>query len=98
MHTHARGIPRGAQIDEKKFKVILFDIGIHQRLLGLDVPSHLTAGDLELVNKGSLAEVFTGLELIGNHPSPLKSALYYWHREARGSNAEIDYILQAPAA
>jgi uncharacterized protein len=97
MHTHARGIPLGAQVDEKKFKVLLFDIGIHQRLLGLDVPSHLTAGDLDLVNKGSLAEVFTGLELIGNHPSHMKSPLYYWHREARSSNAEIDYVIQQGA-
>ena len=97
MHTHARGIPLGAQVDEKKFKVLLFDIGIHQRLLGLDVPRHLTAGDLDLVNKGSLAEVFTGLELIGNHPSHMKSPLYYWHREARSSNAEIDYVIQQGA-
>jgi predicted AAA+ superfamily ATPase len=94
MHTHARGIPLGAQIEEKKFKVILFDVGVHQRLLGLDVPGHMTAGELELVNRGSLAEVFTGLELIGNHPSHVKPALYYWHREARGSNAEVDYVIQ----
>jgi predicted AAA+ superfamily ATPase len=97
MHSHARGIPLGAQVDEKKFKVLLFDIGIHQRLLGLDVPNHLTASDLDLVNKGSLAEVFTGLELIGNHPAHMKSPLYYWHREARSSNAEIDYVIQQGA-
>lgn len=94
VHTHARGIPLGAQVDEKKFKMILFDIGIHQRLLGLDVPAYLTATGLELVNKGSMAEVFTGLELIGNHPSHMKPALFYWHRESRGSNAEIDYVIQ----
>jgi predicted AAA+ superfamily ATPase len=97
VHTHARGIPLGAQVDEKKFKVILFDIGIHQRLLGLDVPSYLTATDLELVHKGSLAEVLTGLELTGNHPAHTRPALYYWHREARGSNAEIDYVIQQGA-
>jgi predicted AAA+ superfamily ATPase len=94
VHTHARGIPLGAQADEKKFKMILFDVGIHQRLLGLDIPAYLTATDLELVNKGSLAEIFTGLELIGNHPSHIKPALFYWHREARGSNAEVDYVIQ----
>jgi hypothetical protein len=97
VHTHARGLPLGAQVDDKKFKVILFDIGIHQRLLGLDVQGHLTADDLDLVNRGSIAEVFTGLELVGNHPSHMKSALYYWHREARGSNAEVDYVIQRGA-
>lgn len=97
VHTHARGIPLGAQVDEKKFKVILFDVGIHQRLLGLDVPAHLTAGEMELVNRGSIAEVFAGLELIGNHPSHIRTALHYWHREARGSNAEVDYVIQQGA-
>jgi predicted AAA+ superfamily ATPase len=94
VHTHARGIPLGAQVDERKFKVILFDIGIHQRLLGLDVPSHLTAGEVALVNRGSLAEVFAGLELIGHQPSHIRPALHYWHREARGSTAEVDYVIQ----
>ena len=97
IHTHARGIPLGAQVDDKKFKVLLFDIGIHQRLLGLDVPGYLTANSIDLVNRGSLAEVFTGLELIGNHPPHMKPALYYWHREARGSNAEVDYVIQQGA-
>jgi predicted AAA+ superfamily ATPase len=97
IHTHARGIPLGAQVDDKKFKVLLFDIGIHQRLLGLDVPGYLTANSINLVNRGSLAAVFTGLELIGNHPPHMKPALYYWHREARGSNAEVDYVIQKGA-
>jgi hypothetical protein len=29
----------------------------------------------------SLAEVFTGLELIGNSNPRIKPALHYWHRE-----------------
>jgi len=94
VHSHARGIPLGAQVDEKKSKVLLFDIGIHQRLLGLDVPRHLTAGEVELVNRGSLAEVFAGLELIGNQPAHIRPAIHYWHREARGSTAEVDYVIQ----
>ncbi len=93
-HTHGQGLPLGAQTDNRKFKVILFDIGIHQRLLGLDVPRYLTAGDLDLVNKGSMAEVFVGLELVGNHSPHGRPALYYWHRETRGSNAEVDYVIQ----
>jgi hypothetical protein len=80
-------MPLGAQVDVAKFKAVLFDIGIHQRLLGLDVPEYLTSSDLELVNRGSVAEVFTGLELVGNHPAHTRPTLHYWHREARGSNA-----------
>ena len=65
-----------------------------QRLLGLDVPSYLTASDLDLINKGSLSEVFVGLELIKYQPAHMHPSLYYWQREQRGSAAEIDYVIQ----
>jgi len=94
VHTHARGIPLGAQTDDRKFKAILFDIGVHQRLLGLDVPRHLTATDLDLVNRGSMAESFVGQEMVGNSSPRTRPSLYYWHREARASNAEVDYVIQ----
>jgi hypothetical protein len=97
VHTQARGIPLGAQVDETKFKAMLFDVGIHQRLLGLDVPEYLTTSDLELVNRGNVAEIFTGQELVGNHPAQTRPMLHYWHREARGSNAEVDFVIQQGA-
>ena len=93
-HTSARGLPLGAQVNPKKFKVILFDIGIHQRLLGLDLREYLISNDFEVVNRGHLAEVLVGLELIANAPPASRPALYYWQREARGSNAEVDYVIQ----
>jgi hypothetical protein len=97
VRTQARSIPLGAQVDETKFKAMLFDVGIHQRLLGLDVPEYLTSSDLELVNRGGVAEVFTGLELVGNHPAQTRPMLHYWYREARGGNAEVDFVIQQGA-
>ncbi len=93
-HTSARGFPLGAQMDPMKFKVLPVDIGIHQRVLGLDMADHLVASEVDLVNKGSLAEVFVGLELIHNDSPHIEPALHYWHREARGSQAEVDYVIQ----
>lgn len=98
VHTHARALPLGAQVEEKKFKALLFDIGIHQRILGLNLPEYLVAQDVEIVNKGSLAEVFVGLELVKNHAACTRPGLYYWHRESRGSNAEVDYVIQQGTA
>lgn len=92
-HTSARGIPLDAQVDSAKFKVLPVDIGIHQRVLGLDMADHLVARDVDVVNKGSLAEVFVGLELIHNGLPYTQPALYYWHRETRGSQAEVDYVI-----
>lgn len=93
-HTSAGGIPIGAQINPKKFKVILFDLGIHQRLLDLDLSEHILKKPVELISKGNLAELFVGLELLAYHEPDSRPQLYYWHREARASNAEIDYVIQ----
>ena len=93
-HTSANGIPLGAQIDHKKFKTNLFDIGIQQRLMGLDLSELLVSDDFNVINKGSLAETFTALELLAYGNPRIKQNLYYWHREARSSNAEVDFVIQ----
>ncbi len=92
-HSSAGGIPLGAQINPKRFKTLPMDLGLHQRLLGLDLQEILT-DDAHLINKGSLAEVFVGLELCSSSAPESKRQLYYWHREGRSSNAEVDYIIQ----
>lgn len=93
-HSAARGIPLGAQSNPRQFKALLFDAGMHLRLLGLDMSELLLADVAGLVNKGSLAEVFVGLELLHNGPVYMRPELHYWHREARGSCAEVDYVIQ----
>ena len=93
-HTHARGIPLGAQTNPKKFKVIPSDLGLAQRLLGLKLSDHITKSPQNLINKGSLAEIFVGLELVAHHSPSSRPELYYWHREQPASNAEVDYVIQ----
>jgi predicted AAA+ superfamily ATPase len=44
--------------------------------------------DFDAVNKGAIAEQYCGLELLK------AERLYYWHREALNSNAEVDYLAQ----
>jgi uncharacterized protein len=92
-HTSANGIPLGAEADDKKRKLILFDTGIFQRILGMNAGEFLL-GDFNTINKGAIAEMFVGLELL-KYRSPLQQEqLYYWHRETASSNAEIDYVIQ----
>jgi predicted AAA+ superfamily ATPase len=67
-HTSARGIPLGAQINRKRFKVIPYDTGIYQRLLGLNLAEYILTDFPSLVNRGSLAEIYVGLELLANRP------------------------------
>ncbi|RLD39968.1 MAG: hypothetical protein DRI89_12990 [Bacteroidetes bacterium] len=93
-HSSASGLPLGAGVRPNKFKVILFDHGIFQRILGLNLSNHLLANDFSTINKGNLAEQFVGMEFIKYFSPHARPQLYYWHREKRGSNAEVDYLLQ----
>jgi predicted AAA+ superfamily ATPase len=93
-HSSANGIPLGAEIDPKKRKILLFDTGIFQRLLGLNIAELLFSTEFNLINKGSLAELFVGLELLKSGSCYQQNSLYYWQREALNSNAEVDFLIQ----
>ena len=93
-HTSANGIPLGAEVNQKQRKFLLLDTGIFQRLQGLNIGELLIENDFDAINKGSIAEQFTGLELLKASPSYRPEELYFWHREAKSSNAEVDYVIQ----
>ena len=62
--------------------------------MGLDLAEHLIKDKVQLINKGNLAEVFTGIELVAGSSPLVSDPLYYWHREKRASSAEVDYVIQ----
>jgi predicted AAA+ superfamily ATPase len=94
VHSSCNGVPLGAESNNKKRKNLVFDTGIFQRILGLDVASVLLKDDFEVINKGNIAELFVGLELIKLGSCYEKKSLYYWHRESKNSQAEVDYVIQ----
>jgi predicted AAA+ superfamily ATPase len=94
VHSSANGLPLGSETNPKKFKIILYDHGISQRILGLDFSKQLLLGNFDFVNKGNIAEQFVGNELIKYSGKNLRPYLYFWQREKRGSMAEVDYIIQ----
>jgi predicted AAA+ superfamily ATPase len=93
-HTSANELPLGAEINTKKQKILLLDTGIFQRLLGLPLADLLIGDDISLINKGNIAELFTGLELLKSGSCYEQKNLYYWHRESKGSNAVVDFVIQ----
>ena len=93
-HSSSNGLPLGAEINNKKRKLLLIDTGIFQRMIGLDVASILTENDFESINKGAIAELNVGLELMKSVSPYQKNELYYWQRETKGSQAEIDFVIQ----
>jgi len=90
----ANGIPLGAEANYKKQKMIVFDTGILQSVLGLDISDLFLSNDFDVVNKGSIAEQFVGLELLKSASCYMSENLYFWSREKSQSNAEVDYIIQ----
>ena len=74
--------------------MLLLDTGIFQRLLGLNISDILLEDNFDVINKGAIAEQFVGLELLKYASCYLPQHLYFWHREAKSSNAEVDYLAQ----
>lgn len=91
-HTSGQGIPLGAQADLERYKVILLDIAFTQQLLGLDIKGWFLTPESTFVNQGELVESFVGQEMLAYTSSNMRNSLYYWQRESRGSEAEVDYL------
>lgn len=96
-HSSANGIPLGAEINEKYRRMILLDTGLLQRILNLDISDILSSNDIQVVNRGAIAETFIGTELVKSASCYSPYPLYCWHREKAGSNAEVDYVVQLGA-
>lgn len=94
-HSSGQGLPLGAGANTKIFKVLFLDTGLLQQHAGLRLADFLVAQDTEMLNKGHIAEIFAGLEMIKYESSKSRPQLYYWHRETRGSTAEVDYLFNA---
>jgi len=93
-HTSGQGIPLGSGVNYKVFKALLHDNGIFQQLSGLRLSELLIANNIDVLNKGNIAEAFTGTEMIKYSGAFEKGQIYYWHREKRGSTAEVDYLIE----
>ncbi len=94
LKSASNGIPLGAEVDPSDFKVIFLDCALAQTILGLDLKPWLLQPQKEFVNKGALIEAFLGQELLAYSNPVQRSGLYYWRRNTKGSEAEIDYVIQ----
>lgn len=93
-HSNATGIPLGATLNSKIFKIIFLDIGLLCSALGLDQLEIIKGPDWAWINRGSLAEQFIGQSLLKLHPSYHIPELFYWVREKAQAAAELDYVWQ----
>ncbi len=90
-HTSGHVYPLNAEINEKKFKVFFFDIGIAHRLLGLDLAEWVTT-PFEMDYLGESAEQLVAQEFIAYSNPSKPCEIYYWCIESKTGNAEVDFI------
>ena len=84
------GIPLEANASEKKFKTVFLDIGLMSNLCGFYADKTIDKKKFTAAYNGKMAEQFAGQEL----RSALDRDLFYWSREAHGSSAETDYLIE----
>lgn len=92
-HTAANGVPLGAEVDERQFKVLCLDVGLMATATGFAAHELGPEEDLMMVHRGALAEQLVGQQLLYSGLSWEPPQLFYWMREKQGSSAEVDYVL-----
>ncbi len=91
--TSGAGLPLAAGVKENFFKMIFLDVGLMHAINGI-YSETIKEKDLTAIYKGAVAEQYTGQEIIATQNHNIKPELYYWAREAKNSNAEIDYLIE----
>lgn len=81
-------IPLAAEVKDKAFKQIFLDVGLVNRFLGDDLSF------ARMTTEGGVSEQIVGQMLRCLFPFYIEPSLYYWQREEKGSNAEIDYLIE----
>lgn len=99
-HTSANGLPLGAEVNEKFTKYLYLDSGLLLSVLNLDfggVPDMneliIAGSETDLVNKGKLAELSVGWELVKASNFRHRYELFYWENLSNGATSEVDYVI-----
>lgn len=91
--TTGAGVPLAAGVKEAYFKVLFLDVGLFHAISGIYAETAMEK-DFNSIIKGAVTEQFTGQEIIAYQNPYSRPDLYYWCRDARNSNAEIDFLIE----
>ena len=92
-HASGAGVPLMATMNKRKFKIAYIDVGLMQNALGLQAAT-VSTDNIMQINAGSVAEQFVAQELTALVDPYTDNKLHFWAREVRGSNAEVDYLIE----
>lgn len=99
-HSAGNGLPLGFQSNDKFRKYIYLDSGLMLSMMDVDLggarelTETIVAGAAsDLVNKGGVAEMVLGWELVKYSMPISRCDLFYWENTADGASSEVDYLV-----
>lgn len=92
-HSDCTARPLGATKSEDIQKALFLDVGLMSRAMEVRWNHVAKLDERALCNEGAIAEQYIGQELLYRRGSQEKPSLYYWLREKKAGNAEVDYVI-----
>lgn len=94
-HANATSIPLRSHKDETTFKLYFLDVGLVSALQRMPWTDFNDIFSKDLVFKGALAEQFVAQHLYYSSEGSMEPELFYWLRDRKKQNAEVDFIYPA---
>ncbi len=90
----ASGLPLSVFKKEKIYKLFFLDIGLANKISGTPNLSIEKTKSIDFINKGAIAEQFIAQHLLALENENQTPQLFYWLREGKKNNAEVDFVSQ----
>ena len=88
-HSSSPGVPLSKYVNDDVYKALFLDIGLSNNMNKIQLTDPL---QICTINEGTMAEQFAGQELLTLHPAHIEPSLYFWSREEKNSNSEVDFL------
>lgn len=92
--TAGNTIPLAAEIKQNFFKVLFLDVGLASAVLKLNLINVQSFDTLTFAHQGGLSEQIAGQLIRTLDDFYIEPELFYWLREQKGTQSEIDFLIQ----
>lgn len=91
-HSAGQSLPLATDSNPRIAKLVMLDVGLMHAALRIDAEL-IQEPDLLAIHRGAVAEQFAAQELLACGPPDREPELYFWSREQRNSQAEVDFLI-----
>ena len=93
-HSAGQALPLATDSNPRIAKLVMLDVGLMHAALRIDAEL-VQKPDLLAIHRGAVAEQFAAQEILACGPPDREPELYFWAREERNSQAEVDFLIAA---